>query len=244
MDTVKERIETIIQEETAPYTQYIRQPIVGYASVQDPLYAEMSQRIGNPQLLPTDLLIGAQTVVVFFLPHSLQVIQALRAGKNIVQAWSDNYLMLNDLLDHIAKILQVKLRAEFGIMSAMEPPTNNYNDIELTAKWPHKTSAVIAGIGTFGLNRLLITKSGCAGRLNSLIIDKKLEPSARPKSSYCLYYKTGQCFFCAQHCPSGAITKVGWNRFRCNAYLDGKNVRDTEQGCGICSSGPCAARGF
>ena len=80
MDTVKERIETIIQEETAPYTQYIRQPIVGYASVQDPLYAEMSQRIGNPQLLPTDLLIGAQTVVVFFLPHSLQVIQALRAG--------------------------------------------------------------------------------------------------------------------------------------------------------------------
>lgn len=48
MDTVKERIETIIQEETAPYTQYIRQPIVGYASVQDPLYAEMSQRIGNP----------------------------------------------------------------------------------------------------------------------------------------------------------------------------------------------------
>ena len=152
--------------------------------------------------------------------------------------------MLNDLLDHIAKILQVKLRAEFGIMSAMEPPTNNYNDIELTAKWPHKTSAVIAGIGTFGLNRLLITKSGCAGRLNSLIIDKKLEPSARPKSSYCLYYKTGQCFFCAQHCPSGAITKVGWNRFRCNAYLDGKNVRDTEQGCGICSSGPCAARGF
>ncbi|MCF0152936.1 hypothetical protein [Megasphaera sp.] len=244
MDKVKERIETIIQEEVALYTQYIRQPIVGYASAQDPLYAEMSQRIGNPQLLPTDLLKEAKTVIVFFLPHSLQVIQALRAGKNIVQAWSDNYLMLNDLLDHIAKTLQVKLRDEFGVMSAMEPPTNNYNDIELTAKWPHKTSAVIAGIGTFGLNRLLITKSGCAGRLNSLIIDKQLEPSVRPKSSYCLYYKAGKCSFCAQHCPSGAITKMGWNRFRCNAYLDGKNVRDTEQGCGICSSGPCADRGF
>lgn len=244
MDKVKKRIEDIIQEETAPYMQYIRQPIVGYASAQDPLYAEMSQRIGNQQLLPTELLTDAKTVVVFFLPHSLEVIKALRAGVNIVQAWSDNYLRLNDLLDHIAKTLQDKLNNEFGIMSAMEPPTNNYNDIELTAKWPHKTSAVIAGIGTFGLNHLLITKAGCAGRLNSLIINRKLEPSVRPKASYCLYYKTGKCSFCAQHCPSGAITKIGWNRFRCNAYLDGKNVRDIEQGCGICSSGPCAEKGF
>ena len=244
MDEIKNTIQTIIMKEIQPYQSYVRRPVIGYASVDDPLYQEINNRIGNVQLHPKELLFNAKTVVVFFLPHSEQVIKALRSGKNIVQAWSDNDLILNTLLDHIANTLKQELYDKYHIHSAVEPPTNNYDDIQLTAKWPHKTSAVIAGIGTFGLNRLLITQEGCAGRLNSLIIDKKLEPTKRPLTSYCLYYQSGKCSYCAMHCPSGAITKIGWNRFRCNAYLDGKNIRDKEQGCGICSSGPCAMKGF
>ncbi len=244
MDEIKEMIYHVIMEKVKPYQKYVREPIIGYAAADDPLYKQISRRIGNKQLQPTDLLSNAKTVIVFFLPHSVEITQALRQEKNIAQAWSDNYMILNTLLSQIAETLKQKLEDCYDIHSAMEPPTNNYDDVKLTAKWPHKTSAVIAGIGTFGLNRLLITQAGCAGRLNSLIIDKKLEPTKRPSTSYCLYYKLGKCSYCATHCPSGAITKIGWNRFRCNAYLDGKNIRDQEQGCGICSSGPCAMKGF
>lgn len=244
MDPIKETIETIIRSKVAPLKEFVRDPIIGYASARDPLYDRVDAVIGHKQLHPRDLLPDAETVVVFFIPHSENVIAQIRRGKNIVQVWSDNYTKVNDLLADIGETLKQELKRCYHIDSALEPPTNNYDDIRLTAKWAHKTSGVIAGIGTFGVNRLLITKSGCAGRLNSIIINKALEPTARPDSPYCLYYKTGKCLACAVKCPSGAITRGGWNRFRCNAYLDGKNIRDSEQGCGMCSSGPCADRGF
>ena len=244
MDPVKEFIEHIINEKTAPFSEFIREPVIGYASADDPLYDQIDNLIGRKQLHPHDLLPDARTVVVFFLPHSLKVVDQIRQGKNIVQIWSDNYIRLNNLLADIGETLQAELKRTYDIDSALEPPTNNYDDIELTGKWAHKTSGVVAGIGTFGVNRLLITKSGCAGRVNSIVINRALEPTKRPESPYCLYYKNGTCLYCAKKCPSGAITKGGWNRFRCNGYLDGKNIRDSEQGCGMCSSGPCATRGF
>ncbi|UZW15459.1 epoxyqueuosine reductase [Clostridium pasteurianum] len=243
---LSEVVEKIVKDEVKNHKENFRfrEPILGFASAEDPLYSQLSQIIGNKQLHPKDIMADAKTVIVYFIPFSLEIIKKIQGQKNIVQEWSDNYTSTNILLGRISDILKNELTNR-GISVATEPPTNNYDPIQLNAKWAHKSSAVIAGIGTFGLNRLLITKSGTAGRLNSLIINEEIEPTKRDeKSSYCLYYKTGKCKVCVEKCPSGALSTDGFDRFRCNAYLDGKNIHDLQQGCGMCSSGPCAAKGF
>lgn len=220
-----------------------REPIIGFARADDPLYEQLDDIIGTKQLHPKEILPSAQSVVVYFIPFSLESINKIQGDRVIWQEWSDNYTITNALLTRISKVLMTMLM-DRGVATVSEPPTNNFDPVQLTAKWAHKASAVIAGIGTFGLNRLVITPSGTAGRLGSLIMDAKVPPTARPGSSYCLYYKTGRCQVCVEKCPTGALSVEGFDRFRCNAYLDGKNIHDLQQGCGMCSSGPCAAHGF
>jgi epoxyqueuosine reductase len=243
MEKVASIIENIVKEEVLRYQESFREPIIGYAAADDPLYDQLSDIIQNKQLHPKELLPAAKTVVVYFIPHSLAVVKKIQEQNCIVKEWSDNYTLGNQVLSKIGELLQRELQKQ-EIQVVTEPPTNNYDSIELTAKWAHKASAVIAGIGTFGLNHLVITKSGTAGRLGSVVIDRKLLPTPRPDTEYCLYYKTGKCKVCVEKCPSGALTKDEFDRFRCNAYLDGKNIHELEQGCGMCSSGPCASRGF
>lgn len=243
MEKIAGIIENIVKEEVFTYKENFREPIIGYAAADDPLYDQLSDILQVKQLHPKEILPTAKTVVVYFIPHSLAVIKTIQEDNCIVKAWSENYTLGNQVLNKIGERLQSDLQ-KHGIQVATEPPTDNYDPIELTTKWAHKASAVIAGIGTFGLNHLVITKSGTAGRMGSVVIDAKLLPTTRPDTEYCLYYKTGKCKVCVKKCPSGALTKDGFDRFRCNAYLDGKNIHELEQGCGMCSSGPCASRGF
>ena len=245
MSNLSEDIENIIKIEVknSEESYRFREPIIGFASADDPMYEKLTEIIGTKQLLPREILPKAKTVIVYFIPFSFEIIEKIQEKNVIVQEWSDNYTAGNNLLARISSVLE-KTLTDRGISVRTEPPTNNYDPIQLTAKWSHKSSAVIAGIGTFGLNHLLITKSGTAGRLNSLIIDADIPITKRPDSSYCLYYKTGKCKVCVEKCPSGALSTDGFDRFRCNAYLDGKNIHDLQQGCGMCSSGPCAKKGF
>jgi epoxyqueuosine reductase QueG len=238
-------IESIINQETEnhPESHLFRDPVIGYASADDPLYDQLSEIIGNRQLHPKDIVTDARTVIVYFIPASLPVISQIKGSNNIVQIWSDHYSAANQLLQTIGEQLVRMLRIN-GFTSAMEPPTNHYDPVQLTAQWAHKSSAVIAGIGTFGLSQLLITRAGTAGRLGSVVTDARIPATRRPATSFCLYYQSKKCQKCVDRCPSGALTTSGFDRFRCNAYLDGKNIHDSQQGCGMCSSGPCAATGF
>lgn len=242
---LKQEIIGLIQEtvKESPQHELYRDAIVGFSAAKDPLYLTLRDAMGNPMFTPGDLLPSAETVITYFIPYSLEVIKTVQQGGSIVQIWSDAYTLTNVLLSDIREELEVFL-GDKGIRCAGEPPTMNYDPVNLTARWSHKSSAVIAGIATFGLNRLLITKSGTAGRVSSLVIDRELEPDQRPHTEYCLYKKNGSCGICMKRCPSGAIKPEGFDRFRCNAYLDGKNISEFEQGCSRCSSGPCGTKGF
>lgn len=240
---LKELIDKTINDIVDSSALTYREPIIGYAAANDPLYNELDEKIGFKQFHPHQMLSNAKTVIVYFLPFPTDLIHSIRQQQRIVPLWSKYYDETNILLTKIGKTLlqQLKIHSVNGIM---EPPTENFDGISLTGHWAHKASAVIAGIGTFGLNHLVITRLGTAGRLGSIIIDTELTPTPRPDRSYCLYYKTGKCRVCVEKCPTGALTTKNFDRFRCNAYLDGKNIRDDQQGCPMCSSGPCADRGF
>lgn len=245
MNPLAKRLTKMVIDEVKHHkeSELFREPLVGFAHAEDPLYNKLDELIGIPQIHPKIMLQEAKTVMVYLLPFSEKVVKSIRQDKKIVQDWSHCYTVTNKLLDHIKGRIISECH-QLGIVAVAEPPTENYDEVELTAVWAHKSSAVIAGLGTFGLNRLLITKAGTAGRLGSVVMDADIPATERPAISYCLFYQSGKCRVCAQRCPSGALTTGGFDRFRCNGYLDGKNVHELQQGCGMCSSGPCALKGF
>lgn len=242
---IRTKIERIIADETAaaPAPLPYRTPIVGYAAARDPLFLRLTDIIGSKQILPTDILPAAQTVVAYFVPFSEDMARLAREDLAASDIWSEYYVRTNELLSRIAARLKEELAGD-GVAAATQPPTNNYDAASLRAKWSHKSAAVIAGVGTFGLNRLLVTRLGTMGRLGSVVIDRRIEPTPRPEKPFCLYYRDGSCAACVENCPSGALTPGGFDRFRCDAYINEKNRLPGWRGCFQCSVGPCAVRGF
>ena len=105
--------------------------------------------------------------------------------------------------------------------------------------------AIISGLGTFGLNNMLITDKGCCGRIGSFITDLKLEPTKRKTGESCLYKHMGTCTKCVARCVNEALTVDGFDRHKCYEmclYNDnlhsGIGLCDV---CGKCLVGvPCA----
>ncbi len=239
IETINEMVENI--NASGSITKY-RKPVIGFASAQDPLYAQASEIIGYDVLPPTALLEDAKTVVSFFIPFEGWAVKYARRRKEVSNGeWSLAYYELNSFIDSIMGEI-VKRVSEFGIKAASEPVTENYDHVKLTGTWGHKTSAYIAGLGTFGINRIVITPMGCGGRLGTVVLNTKITPTQRPDQENCLYKKDGTCGICAKTCLTGAIRYNSFNRFTCNLHDD--YIREyasaLDRGCYGCSSGPCS----
>jgi epoxyqueuosine reductase QueG len=113
--------------------------------------------------------------------------------------------------------------------------------------WSHRHAAYIAGLGTFGLNRLLITEQGCCGRLGSLATDLVLIPTPRPEGEFCLHRAGGSCTKCVRKCIRNALGMDTFDRHACYQTLLDNEARLGMSGhadvCGKCSCGlPCSSR--
>jgi epoxyqueuosine reductase len=74
---------------------------------------------------------------------------------------------------------------------------------------PHKTIAVLAGLGWIGKNNLLITQDyGCAFCMCSVLTDAPIDVKAPHLSSS----KCGECNICKEVCPTNAIVGQTWTK--------------------------------
>jgi len=80
--------------------------------------------------------------------------------------------------------------------------------------------AYICGLGIFGLNQLIITKSGCAGRFGSFVIDREVDYDNPVTEQYCLYKNNKSCGVCVKTCPSGALTFEGIDKPKCSKWIN------------------------
>lgn len=230
--------------EAGTTTEY-REPLVGFAVADDPRFPDL-RRIAEPtHLLPQDLLPGARSVVSFFLPFAQWVVKANAQQKEkVAQEWVKAYIETNALISHITAYLIDHL-AERGIRAAAEPPTHNFDPVTLISRWSHKSVAVIAGLGSFGLQHMVITDSGCAGRFGSLVIDADLPISSVKNKERCLYFHNGSCKACVLRCPVNVLNEDGSiDKHRCYQHLlrtaktyQHLGVADV---CGKCAIGPCS----
>jgi len=246
LQSIAERVIDIInlQTENADTMTQYRKPLVGFASAQDPLFDQMKQIIGPHHLLPTELLPDAQTVIAFFLPFAKTVITANRESPQIAREWALAYVETNQLIATISAELKRELTL-LGMNVVTQPATHNFNKQNLTACWSNKSAGFVAGLGTFGLNHMLITPSGCAGRFGTTVISAKIPPTPRPTLENCLYLRDSKCQFCVKNCPSGALTVEGLDKHKCYAHMLGVDKQFPDLGlcdvCGKCAVVPCAS---
>ncbi|MDY3868385.1 MAG: epoxyqueuosine reductase [Pyramidobacter sp.] len=157
------------------------------------------------------------------------------------QEYEAEYDRLNALISHLAEHAKACIR-RYGFKAEGVPSTNNsYNRETLLAGFPHKTAAVLAGLGWIGKNDLFVTEQyGCAVRIGTVFTDATF-PTVQPMESRC-----GNCTLCCSACPASAPLGRNWHIgagrenqidiFACDRQLQKwKELRGLKYSiCGVC----------
>ncbi|MPM94049.1 hypothetical protein SDC9_141191 [bioreactor metagenome] len=243
---IKDKIESIIREAASnpgTETRY-REPLIGYASASDPIFNEMKKIIGPHHLHPQEIFPEAKTVVSFFLPFEKELVKLNWRSGEPVKEWIQAKGETDRLIGEINGKLKAELAKE-GIEVAMPSIIFDYENKGFNIVWSHKSAAYAAGLGTFGVHQMLITKAGCAGRFGTILISAEIPPTPRPTEEFCRYKKGEKCLVCVDRCPAGAVTIKGLNKEKCLRLLQ-ENTKAfpelNQPACGKCATGPCALR--
>lgn len=226
------------------HRELFRKPLVGFSSAGDPLYRQLKEIIGPEHLYPQDVLAEAKTVVSFFIAFSERVVSSNRNQESVAKEWAESYIKANQLISEISQKM-IEYLEDQGIAAATVKATHTYDEKSLKCGWSHRSAAYISGLGKFGVNRMLITPVGCAGRYGSVIISHEIAPDTRTDEEFCIYYKKGTCLNCIKACPVGALDIEGFDKFKCHDRLLENAKQFTDLGCcDVCGkcvvAGPCA----
>ena len=181
-----------------------KEPLVAFAAAGDPLFGELKKIVQPAHALPQDFLPAARSVITYFLPFRDPVAESNIAGRHCSRTWAVAYIETNRLISELNAYLQQQLEA-LGFEAEHLPATYNFDKKTLLSGWSHRSAAYIAGLGTFGINHMLITSKGCCGRIGSLVTDLELKPTPRPEEEYCLYKSDGSCGDCVERCVNEAL---------------------------------------
>ncbi|MFX1504387.1 MAG: epoxyqueuosine reductase [Promethearchaeota archaeon] len=220
------------------------EPIVGFADATDPLFYELKEKIDRSHKLPNELLSTAKTVISYFIPFKEKTISSNTKGKMASQEWAIAYVETNKLMLKLNTFLRRELKKE-AFDSVKIPDELNFDEKKLISSWSQKHIAYIAGLGKFGLHKMLITEKGCCGRLGSLIASAEIEPTKRVEQEYCLYFHNKSCTKCIENCIYDILDFKSFDRHKCyNICLENSQIYShlgIADVCGKCACGvPCS----
>lgn len=243
---LKNKIEGIIKAAASnPGTEIkYREPLVGFASADDPIFDEMKEIIGPYNLHPKEIFPEAKTVISFFLPFEEKLVKLNSSSQDPVKEWIQAKGETDRLIMEINEILKIELEKE-GISAVVPEIVFDYKSRGFDVVWSHKSAAYAAGLGTFGVHHMLITKAGCAGRFGTLLVSAKIPPTPRPKEEFCCYKNREKCLVCVNSCPAAALSVKGLDKEKCFRHLqeNAKAFPELNQlACGKCATGPCALK--
>ncbi|HTY62798.1 MAG TPA: hypothetical protein VMG30_11140 [Acidobacteriota bacterium] len=279
-NAVKEYVRTsplnhLTAFENAPI---VDDPILAFADGDDPIFQEYKTVIGDFHLTPRELLekcIAAKRwrfgtkenidrigVVSWALPLTHETRLQERASPFGGSPRYNHSRWIGIRLYECVEQFVASLLEVLGC-NAVAPTQSRLFEIEdmpggwLAANWSERHVAYACGLGTFGLNGLMITPRGCAVYLGSVVCDIALPPTRRSDNrvANCPYFRDGSCGLCIGHCTGSAIGAEGRSNVACL-----KNLRDEQAdniirmgldkglvgpapACGRCSTGlPCEER--
>lgn len=198
--------------------------LLGIADAQDPYFTKFKdpQIIGDIFRTPDQWLKKAKSVISFFLPFSKIIRDANRGDTLPSVEWLHGRFRGEDVNDALKQRLVTFLK-DRGF-DAVAPTLDDRFVMtdDFSSNWSERHVAFVSGLGTFGLNRGLITKKGMAGRFGSVVTDMELPTTIRQYSGpfdYCpALTGRGKCFACIERCPVDAITPSGKAQKPCSDY--------------------------
>lgn len=222
-----------------------KKPLVGYADAADPLFRVLKQVAAPDHYEPFDINPYAKSVITYFLPFEDWVVESNKGGTDCSKEWAMAYVETNKLIAEINDCL-IRFLNDSGWKTEKLPMELNMNRDTLKSVWSNRHVSYIAGLGTFGINNMLITENGCCGRLGNVVTSFQFDPTQRPDYEYCLKKLDGSCGVCVENCMVDALDD-GFDRFRCYEVLKVNAIGFRELGeaqcCGKCLTGlPCSTR--
>jgi epoxyqueuosine reductase QueG len=216
------------------------QPLVGVAGASDPLWEKMKDPhvVGPDHLTPKEWLPDAKSVISYFLPFNEHIRNSNRLHGKPSTEWLYGRYEGEMFNNSLRRLIIGLIEADGG--TAMAPALDKRFVItDLQSNWSERHVAFIAGLGTFGLSRSLITPLGTAGRFGSVIVDWELETKPRPYKEFDDY--CSKCGKCIGRCPCGAITESGKDNESCSQYLFNiLELNKPRYACGKCQTAvPC-----
>jgi epoxyqueuosine reductase len=213
------------------------EPLVGFSSGADPLYAQFKADIGPFYLTPEEIFNssfskrkvapGHLTVISWVLPQTEATkSDAWKEFWYPPERWVRSRKYGEDcnvqLHDHLVMEL---LRAGFPAVAPSRSPLWEMKISErfgMTSTWSERHAAHASGLGTFGLCDGLITRVGKAMRCGSVVARIAIPPTKRSYNGprdYCLFYAKGICGVCINRCPAGAVSAKGHDKEKCKSYI-------------------------
>ena len=167
----------------------LEEPLMAVAAADDPLFAELKkpEAISPDWMAPQEWLPEAKSVIVFFFPYSEGVRgRAAASDEPINEAWQYGYPAGSQVSKDLTAVLQKELEAVGIVVSnpiadprfvskRVPVKTAGEDDLHFTPTWSTRHAGYIAGLGTFGIHRHMITEKGCCGALTTLILDTFVE---------------------------------------------------------------------
>ncbi len=244
---LKLEIVKIVQDYVAAYQKekglpnLWRTPLVGFADAKNPYIYKLKELVTESHKVPEDFMENPNVIISYFIPFTKEL-----AGTNVgveenkaSGEWGNAYIVTNKMMGELNVYLAEEL-VKMGYRAVAPEGVVMMFDI-LKSNWSQRHIAYTAGLGTFGINNLLITSEGCCGRYNSIVAELPIEPDAILEKENCLYKSKGLCKKCVENCFSGALTVEGFDREKCHEECkkNSKSV-DAEVGGKCATNIPCA----
>jgi len=261
-EKIKDEIIRFVSEcdQKGPLAGKWRAPLVGFADANRPEFRKLRELVDPEHEMPWEVLPGARIVLACFVPFTEKIAKGNvpegLASPDWALCYEETNAMFPRLNEHIISLLK-----ENGYRAAVSKEALVFDREKIMSRWSQRHIAYLAGLGTFGINNMLITEAGCCGRLCTVVTDLDIEPDQPLAEEYCLYKKTGTCGACVKRCPTGALTHEGFRREICyarclenakvytqfgNSYASGAGAEIEDSGsevCGKCLVGlPCTMK--
>ena len=259
---------------------FFGEPVIAFADGDSGVFLDFKKTVSEFHLLPREVLEKQIPVPLnrepgFAIKHVSIICGAVPINPEIIQlegksqygsTLMHNYMnwrgghwgFLKNMCDYVEVLFGIfgyhATSPSFTPLYHSDPRKMADNCRKTVSTWSERHIAEACGLGTFGLNGMIITEKGVAVNLFSIVCDVELPPTPKPTQQNCLYFRNGSCGKCMERCQNSAISHEGRNPRKCHEYATQKLPEILKKegrfegivvlpSCGLCMTGvPCADR--